>query len=154
MSKKAPGVLGRLALALAPARSTAETVTWQPAGGNYPRLLALEPRALAGRAGLYLLWHLGVRPQWIRAGASPDLAATVLQLARAPEVADFSRHDGPFLSWSFCGTEKASGYVRFLTRRLRPALQDQVYSCDQPVDTSAPELFCVLPPGAIDIAEH
>jgi len=149
-----PGVLGRLALALSPARSAAAAMTWLPTGGNYPRLLTLEPQALVGRSGLYLLWHLGVRPCWIRAGASPDLAAAVVQLARAPDVANFSSHDGPFLSWCFCGLEKASGYVNFLARRLRPALQDQAYTRDQAVDLSAPGLVCALPPRTIDIAEH
>src|SRR5690606_23014491 len=113
-----------------------------------------DPGRLAGRSGLYLLWHLGVRPQWLRAGFSKDLGAAAAHLAKTPEVAAFIPHDGPFLSWSFCAPEIAPGLVNFLVARLNPALQNPVLECDMDIDPTARPVACVLPPGTKDIATH
>jgi hypothetical protein len=151
---RAPGIFKRLAGTVAAAPDKRPALIWQPAGGHYPRLLFLDPRALVGRSGLYLLWHLGVRPQWLRAGFSTDLGATVRLLAATSAVVDYGPNDGPFLSWSFCAAEDASGRVNFLAGRLRPVLQDQPFACDFAVDPTAPAVPCALPAGTKDISEH
>jgi hypothetical protein len=151
---RGPGVFGRLAGALAAAPDQRPGLIWQPSGGHYPRLLLFDPRALAGRSGLYLLWHLGVRPQWLRAGFSTDLGATVRLLAATSAVVDYGPNDGPFLSWSYCAAESASGLVNFLADRLRPVLQDQALACEFAVDPAAPAVSCPLPAGTKDISEH
>lgn len=154
MTDKPKGVLGRLAGAVSARRPNAPVVTWQPERGRYPRLLSFDPEALAGRAGLYVLWHLGVRPQWVRVGFCVDLGAGTARLAAAPEIAVFSVHDGPFLSWALCPAESAPGFVNFLARRLNPAAQDVVLECDLAADPVAPPVACGLPSGTKDIQGH
>ncbi len=154
MKDKVPGVFKRFAGALAPARDKGTAMVWSPAGGNYPRLMHFDSRELARQPGLYLLWHLGVRPQWLRAGFSTDLGAAVRLLAATPEIVDFAPNDGPFLSWSFCATEGASGLVNFLTGRLKPVLQHQALACDLPIDPAVPAVPCALPAGTKDISKH
>lgn len=153
MSEKTPSVLKRLAGALGHA-NTASLMTWQPEGASYPRLMSFDAGLLAGRAGVYLLWHLGVRPQWLRVGFTKDLGAAAAHLTKTPELADFIPHDGPFLSWSFCLPETAPGFVNFLTRRLHPVLQDLVLTCDMLIDPAAPPIPCPLPAGTKDIQRH
>jgi len=154
MKEKAPGVFKRFAGALASARVKGETMAWRPAGGIYPRLLHFDFHALTGVAGLYLLWHLGVRPQWLRAGYSTDLGAAVRLLAATPPLVDFAPHDGPFLSWSYCHAEGAPGLVNFLTEHLKPALQHHALACDLAVDPAVPAVPCPLPAGTKDFSRH
>lgn len=151
MRGKASGLFKRMAGALASGKDT--QLVWEPAGG-YPRLLLFDARVLAGRTGVYAVWHLGVRPQWLRVGFSADLGAAAAVLARTPEIAAFGPHDGPFLSWSFCGAEGAAGIVNFLVNRLNPIVQTQALVCDVPVDPAAPARPCALPPGTKDIQPH
>ena len=154
MNDKARGFLKRIAGAVIAPQGPDVLVAWQPAAGQYPRLLSFEARALSGRAGLYLLWHLGVRPQWLRAGFSNDLGAAVAQLAGDAELAAFGAHDGPFLAWSFCPPAPAPGLVKDLINRLHPVLQDRAFSCDGTLPPEASMVPCPLPAGTKEIGGH
>lgn len=154
MKDKASGILKRMTGVIAPGRATSPAIAWQPDSARYPRLLSFDPQPLVGRSGLYLLWHLGVRPQWLRAGSAKDLGAAAGHLCKTPEVAAFIPHDGPFLSWAFCALDAAPGLVNFLAARLNPALQDLVLVCDMIVDPAAAPVACALPPGTKDIQTH
>lgn len=154
MKDKAAGVFKRIAGAIAPGRGNPLGVTWLPDSALYPRLLSFDPQLLAGRPGLYLLWHLGVRPQWMRVGFAKDLGAASAHLSKTPEIAAFIPHDGPFLSWAFCTPDAAPGLVNFLVSRLNPALQDLVLVCDTIIDPAAAPTACALPPGTKDIQTH
>ena len=154
MTDNARGFFKRIAGAVVPPQGPVTLVAWQPLAGNYPRLLSFEARALSGRAGLYLLWHLGVRPQWLRAGYSNDLGAAVAQLAADPEVAAFAAHDGPFFAWSFCPPARAPGLINDLINRLHPVLQDRVFPCDAALLPEAPMVSCPLPAGTKEIGAH
>ena len=154
MTEKARGFLKRIAGAVVPPQGPDAPVVWQPAAGRYPRLLSYEARALSGRAGLYLLWHLGVRPQWLRAGYSNDLGAAVALLAGDPEIAAFAAHDGPFFAWCMCPPARAPGLINDLIHRLHPVLQDRVFPCDAALLPKAPMVPCPLPAGTREIGEN
>lgn len=154
MSDKARGFLKRIAGAVIAPQAPDAPVAWQPAAGNYPRLLSCEARPLSGRAGIYLLWHLGVRPQWLRAGFSNDLGAAVAQLAGEPDIAAFAAHDGPFFAWCFCPQGRAPGLINDLVNRLHPVLQDRFFSCDVALPPDAPMVPCPLPAGTKEIGAH
>ena len=154
MKNKAPGVFERIAGALASGRDRTAAVIWQPEDARYPRLLPFDPRPLAGRSGLYLLWHLGVRPQWLRVGFSLDLGEAIKLLANTPAITAFGANDGPFLSWCFCAEGGAAGVVNFLAGQLKPVLQDQMLACDHAVNFAAAPVPCALPAGTKDIQRH
>lgn len=141
-------VFQRLAGALTSARQDS---AWQPEGQVYPRLLTFDARILSGRSGLYAVWHLGVRPQWLRVGFTTDLATAITVLARTPEITAFVPHDGPFVSWCFGTVADAAGRVKFLVANLLPAAQDFTLSCDVVLDPSAAPVTCPFPPGAGDM---
>jgi hypothetical protein len=64
---------------------------WHPASAAYPSLfdLAGHGAALEGKGGVYALWHLGVRPQWLRIGAGANLMDCLKAAAAAPPVAAY-----------------------------------------------------------------
>jgi hypothetical protein len=146
MKAKPPGALGRIAGVLKAGRGNAPS-QWQPAGCAYPQLADVDMAATAGRAGLYLLWHLGVRPRWLRAGYALDLGGAAALLAKSPEVVALAAHGRLFFSWFFCAPECAPGHVTFLNQRLEPALRQLALACDAATDPAASALPCPLPAG-------
>jgi len=153
MTGKAPGVLKRIAGVLG-AREKDAGHSWEWDNGSYPRLLSFAPARLAGRAGIYVLWHLGVRPQWLRVGYASDLGAAIAVLAATPSIEAYGVHDGPFFSWRLCGPEDAAGLVKSLAGRLNPVLQAEALACDAPLDPLAAPATCDLPSGTKDIQVH
>ena len=153
MTGKASGILKRIAGALNGGEKDTRA-SWEWDNGRYPRLMAFDPTRLSGRSGIYALWHLGVRPLWLRVGYASDLGAAAAFLAAAPLIGAYSVHDGPFLSWSFCEAAEAAGLVKYLAARLNPVLQTEAFACDAPLDPGAPPVTCSLPSGTKDIQVH
>jgi hypothetical protein len=153
MTGKASDVFKRIAGAFS-GREKDTDAPWEWDNGRYPRLLSFDPARLGGRSGIYVLWHLGVRPQWLRVGYASDLGATTAALAVTPSIMAYSVHDGPFFSWRFCRPEDAAGMVKFLAGRLNPVLQSEGLTCDAQFDPTAVPVPCDLPSGTKDIQVH
>jgi hypothetical protein len=128
---------------------------WQPADRFYPSLfdLASSVRDLKGKQGVYLVWHLGVRPRWLRAGQARDLGQSFGTLAAADAFISCRVHGGVFASWCFAPAEQRPGIVRFLAERLEPALQTFVVP-GEPHDETAAAIAFSFPPGTRDLVEH
>jgi len=143
---KPPGMLKRLVGALSTAREGTLN-GWQPAGQSYPRLDKIDLQVLTGHSGLFALWHLGVRPQWLRVGFAPDLGQAVDEISSHPEIAEFDAHGGLYMSWYFCPAEAASGLVNYLAPRLQPALQALALDSEMRIDVTVAAASCDSPPG-------
>lgn len=133
-------------------RITGKDTPWQPAGAAYPSLFeagAFGP-ALKGKSGVYTLWHLGVRPQWLRVGAGADLAACLAAAAAALKDSPFRGNGGIFAAWMFMAAGRCPGIVVHLRARLKPALQDFALAGDMVwKGVPAPVAF-PLPPGTTE----
>jgi len=145
--------LGKLLGGLAPKSAT----IWLPKDRPYPRLALLDPASdgLSGViGGLYAVWHLGVRPQWLRVGATMDLAATLNTFKHHPMLEGFQPHGGVFVAWALLPPPAWAGTVKYLAQRLSPALQHLSMPGDAPLDMTAQLLPCPLPPGTEDHDAH
>jgi hypothetical protein len=118
---------------------------WQPDGKPYPRLLNFNTDGLKGRQGLYAVWHLGVRPQWLRVGAAVDLGGSLAGLKTAPWIALHENNAGVFAAWAFAPPAEAAGMARFLADKLTPAFQMESCMNDLPLDVAP--VAVPLPPG-------
>jgi hypothetical protein len=120
---------------------------WHPADQVYPRLMGFDGHAagLTGRAGLYAVWHLGVRPQWLRVSATRDLGAACDELKRAAWIATHEANAGIFIAWA-SPTSDGSAMALFLSDTLKPAYQDEVLVSDV-ADRDVAPVICPLPPG-------
>ena len=58
-----------------------------PDGAFFP-FLSLDPEelGLSGVAGVYLIWHGGVRPEWVYAGHTIDMAADFHSIGQNSEI--------------------------------------------------------------------
>jgi hypothetical protein len=120
-------------------------VRWQPDEKPYPRLIDFNADALNRRHGLYAVWHLGVRPQWLRVGATADLGGLLTSLKIMPWITLHEYNAGVFVAWTFAPPTEAAGMARFLAEKLTPAFQMESCMNDLPLDV--PPVAVPLPPG-------
>jgi hypothetical protein len=113
----------------------------------YPRLVGFNAAVLDGKSGLYAIWHLGVRPQWLRAGFAMNLGAAVRQLVDMPWVKMHEGNTGIFLAWAFVTPVQGMGLARDLVEKLKPAFQAEPFLADATLDEGVARASCPLPPG-------
>ena len=125
---------------------------WYPANAAYPSLfdLAGHTAALDGKAGVYALWHLGVRPQWLRIGAGANLLDCLRILSAVPPVAAHRANGGLFVAWAFPDAARLPGIVLHLRTRLEPALQHLVLPGEAVLDPAVVPVVFPLPPGTTE----
>lgn len=125
---------------------------WHPATGVYPSLfdLAGHTAALDGKGGVYALWHLGVRPQWLRIGAAGDLLGCLRVLSAVPQVAAYRGNGGLFVAWTFPEAARLPGIAHHLRARLEPALQYLVIPGEAVLDPAVVPVAFPLPPGTTE----
>jgi hypothetical protein len=126
--------------------------SWYPAAATYPSLFDLSGHAstLEGRAGLYALWHLGVRPQWLKVGAGTNLMDCARAAALAPQIAAFRGNGGLFMAWAFPAATQMPGIVLHLQTRLAPTLQYLSLPGNIVIDAAAAPTVFPLPPGTTE----
>ena len=111
--------------------------------GLFFRLIHLDPEeeGLSGVGGIFVVWHAGLRPQWVFVSAADDLAAAIHRLADDADVMSYEVNGGLFVSWALVRPEYRSGAVAYLTGRLRPAI-----GSDVPPAAGLP-VIAIAPPG-------
>ncbi len=149
MAKSARASLAKVFGRVFTPRESKEGAFWQPADQVYPRLSEFDAAAsgVTDRGGVYAIWHLGIRPQWLRVGASDNLSKTFEMLTALEDVAIYDRNRGVFVAWAFAPPEHWGGFVKSLSARLAPALQDLSLETESPVEEEALPVDCPLPPG-------
>jgi len=122
---------------------------WRPSDKPYPLLSEVDPAAagLVGVPGIAAIWHLGVRPQWLRVVAARDLAAAIRSAAQNPAIISYKPNGGVYVAWAPLPLPALHGHVQHLTAILKPLLQTArlTSEVDQPPDTKP--LDFPLPPG-------
>ena len=111
---------------------------------RFYKFLNLEPEAMgiADMSAVYVLWHQGVRPQWVYVGWADNLEHAFVNLQRDDEILDYDRHGGLFVTWSMIKPEFQPGVAKYLNQVMKPV----VLNPDQPEDDVEP--IPVLLPGA------
>jgi hypothetical protein len=146
MTRSAGGLISRVSNLIAGAAQP-----WNP-GPPYPSIfeLAAHRSDLERKGGVYLLWHLGVRPRWLRAGHSIDLAGSFAAQAELKAIASCRSNGGVFVAWSAVQRDRRAGVVRYLAQRLEPAFQALAVPSEDALHETAPIVF-PLPPGTQDL---
>lgn len=96
-----------------------------PSGSFHP-LLKLDPdeAGLRGIGGVFVVWHGGIRPQWVYVGESPSLGRAIDAVADDPEITQYQTNGGLFVSWALVREEWRRGVVLYLTRALKPLIDN------------------------------
>jgi len=72
--------------------------------------------------GVFALWHLGVRPQWVYVGAADDLASAFDAARNDPDMLAYDRNGGLYVAWADLPPEQRPGVVVHLRAALVPAV--------------------------------
>ena len=114
------------------------------ARGRFHRLIRLDPEAegLSRLGGVYVVWHAGVRPEWVFVGHTEDLADTFHHVGRNSDIMEFEINGGLYVSWCLIREEYRDGVVRHLHDTLKPLVDNVAISGMDvaPVPIIAPRL--------------
>lgn len=121
--------------------------------GRFHNVLRLDPIAegLAQKGGVFVIWHGGVKPDWLYVGMSDDLARDLEPLLERDELEEHVRH-GVYVTWAFVSPEYRRGVFRYLNETLTPEIENPAAKsvCSGP-GRAVP--IAVYPPGKGDPAQ-
>ena len=128
--------------------ASSSRVCFDPAWARSPRglffrLIHLDPEeeGLSGVGGIFVVWHAGLRPQWVYVSAAEDLAAAIHRLADDADVMSYEVNGGLFVSWALVRPKYRSGAVAYLAGRLRPTIGSDVHLA------AGIPVIAITPPG-------
>ena len=142
-------VFSRAVASVRPKAASETESFWCPGDHIYPRLLELDFAAhgLEGKSGIFALWHLGVRPQWLKIGGSHTLGEALSAYSRHEDILSYDRNRGVFVAWAYSHPENWEGQINFLAEHLKPSLQALRTTSEIDVGEKTEPLLCPLPPG-------
>lgn len=92
--------------------------------GNFSKLVTLNvAKAGVAGGGVFVIWHSGVKPQWVMVGASDNLAQTIDALRDDPEILPYDARGGLFVSWALIKPKYHAGIVKYLNDTMEPLVQ-------------------------------
>jgi hypothetical protein len=122
---------------------------WRPVGAVYPALQSLEPAAhgLMATPGLIAIWHLGVRPQWLRVAAVTNLEVALKAAGQVTAITSYKPNGGVYVAWALTAMPAGLGHAVFLMGRFQPVLQGQALPTEIPVGENTKPMEFPFPPG-------
>jgi hypothetical protein len=129
----------------APPSGPPQDVAWiRSPKKRFYKFLNLEPEemGISDMSAIYVLWHQGIRPQWVYVGWTDNLERAFVELRRDPEITDYDRNGGLYVTWSMIKPEFQPGVVKYLNQVMNPV----VINPDMPGEDEEP--IPVLLPGA------
>ena len=90
--------------------------------GKYRRLthLDLDDGGLKGALAVFVIWHSGVRPQWVYVGGTTDLAASLEMVLGNDEIMQYEVNGDLFITWSGIRDKMQPGVIHYLNSVLNP----------------------------------
>ncbi len=110
--------------------------------GHFYRLIKIKPEALKGQSGVYVVWHAGIKPEWVFVGHDDDLESAFENIIANKEIMDLEIRGGLYASWAIIRREFQAGVVRYLIDNLKPLVQNP----NAPAKTET--VIPVISPGA------
>ncbi len=128
-------------------------IGWMRSPKNkYYNFLNLEPEelGLSGTSGVYVIWHGGLRPEWLTIGHTDNLAQTFEELRGIDEILEYDRHGNLFVTWSEIRPEFQEGVVKYLNQVIPPMILNPLGIIEDEEETGKEddiEPISVFPPG-------
>lgn len=97
-----------------------------------------------GLGGVYVVWHKGVRPEWVYVGATDDLAQALARALDDDEIFAYEPRGGLWCTWALIRPEYRNGAVAYLRRLLNPVVDPRA---GDELDLDAVQPVAIQPPG-------
>lgn len=84
--------------------------------GKFLSFLYLDPEELNlnGVGGVYLIWHAGVRPEWVYAGLTNDMASALHDAGENADINYYEANGGLYVSWAPIKADFRKGVVKYI----------------------------------------
>jgi len=94
------------------------------AGGKFHRLLLADPEklGLSKVSGIVVIWHGGIKPEWIYVDKSRDLARDLDTYVDDDEIMEYESRGGVFVSWAMVRPEYQDGVLKYLLQSMDPII--------------------------------
>lgn len=94
--------------------------------GKYYHLLDLDPDEidLQGVGGVYVIWHGGVRPQWVYVGESPSIARAINGASHSTDITQYEVNGRLYITWSPVIEKLRRSVVLYLTQTMKPLVDN------------------------------
>ncbi|MEQ8665523.1 MAG: hypothetical protein RIC16_07340 [Rhodospirillales bacterium] len=94
--------------------------------GRFHNIIRLDTvsEGLRDRGGVYVLFHGGIKPEWLYVGFSSDLGRQIDPLIDDPRLEEYYNRGGVYVTWAFVADEFRHGIVRYMTEKLKPLLDN------------------------------
>ena len=120
----------------------AQDIKWRKSPrGEYYRLFMIDDFSelkLDNVGGVYLLWHGGLKPSWLVAGATEDLGHSFRELFRDRDIREYDNRGGVFMSWSPIKADYREGVVHFIAKHTNPTFECDFDSKSDPIPILLP----------------
>ena len=125
---------------------------WRPFDAPYPLLSSFDPASggVAPSQGLLAIWHLGVRPQWLKVAPVSNLQLAIRGAAQSESILLFRPNGGVYLAWAAVQSSALIVNALFLVQKLRPALQAVPLAGEIELPDNLKPLEFSLPPGTVE----
>lgn len=96
-----------------------------PKGGFFS-FLDLDPEELQlnGVAGVYLIWHRGVRPEWVYVGHTNDMASAFHSAGKNSAITFYEQNGGLHVAWAPVLEEYRAGVVKYISENFNPLVEN------------------------------
>lgn len=89
--------------------------------GDFFPFLTLDPEEMGLNkiGGVFLIWHAGVRPEWVYAGHSTDLAAAFHHAGNNSDITEYEVNGGLFVTWAPVLPEYRASVVKYIDEHFK-----------------------------------
>jgi len=111
--------------AAAPTEDEVMTIPWEKnAKGRFCKLMYLRVSQynFSGRGGVVVFFHRGVKPGWVNVCATDDLETLIEDAKDDPDIMEYERRGGVFVTWSYVKPNFRDGVVAYLQKHLDVAV--------------------------------
>ncbi len=125
---------------------------WRPLGAPYPLLATFDPIivGLAKVSGLIAIWHLGVRPQWLKVAASKDISVTLRSATQVAAILSYRPNGGVYVAWAALPAPDLRAHAKYMCEHLNPLLQGTRLEAEIDVPPETKPIAFPFPPGTME----
>ena len=94
----------------------------KPGERGYFRFIHLDPEehGLSKTSGVFIIWHGGVKPEWLYVGAAKNLASALHEQGNNRDLMNYENRGHLYVTWAFIKDEFQKGAVAYLSDVLKP----------------------------------
>ncbi len=111
--------------------------------GGFHSFTEMDPEELGLKkaSGVFVLWHGGLRPEWVYVARSDNISKALYALADNDDIMSYDQPNKLSVTWALVRREYQDGVIKYLTTMLDPLV-------DNPTDVKSDvKPIPVLPPG-------